>query len=126
MTNYQDVPKTRDTLVSLATRLEYNIDKAKRKPHSYPLNREDKKPRTEKSTRKDAPAKRGGEASSSYDKYRKRDVADVTCYACHKKGHFATTCPDKDKPRNVKKVSIKEAAKDGTKEKEKGKDKVPQ
>ena len=108
-------------MVSLATRLEHNMDKAKRKPYSYPLNREDKKPRSEKSTRKDAPAKRGGEASSSYNKYRKRDVANVTYYACHKKGHFITTYPDKDKPQNVKKVSTKEAAKDGIKEKEKDK-----
>ena len=74
------------------------MDKAKRKPHSYPSNREDKKPRTEKSTRKDTPAKRGGEASSLYNKYRKRDVANVTCYTYYKKEHFATTYPDKDKP----------------------------
>ena len=108
--NVQQVPVTRNELVVLASRLESNQKKANSITHkaaaSAPAkeNKGNTKGRRNRSegNSKDTPSKSKENNGSTYPK---KDLKDVECFTCGKKGHYSTTCP-KGKDTNPNKTLV--------------------
>lgn len=120
ITNFQHIPQTMDGMVSLAARIEENM----RPKHRTIAPRRGGDEETERKSRASTPDPpkekgrrsrgdhrgrgRGGRGASSAHRGPTepntlpvtanrggRDLSDVECYTCHKKGHIAPHCPDK-------------------------------
>lgn len=110
LTNYQDLPVAKDSLVALAARLEMNQrrnrgptlgshrvtkpgDRQEKKGKGH--HKEDKEEgRSLKERRLEGQRNDGGGG-------KKTDIKDVTCFNCNKKGHFAANCPGPYNPNRV-------------------------
>ena len=108
LTNFQNIPDRRENLVTLATRLETNI-----KRHDSVTTAPSDRPKGSKNARrKSSKYKKEDDAQSADEKpkhedkkskkKRTRPLAEVTCYNCEQKGHYATKCPNASKDAKVK------------------------
>jgi hypothetical protein len=91
--NYQDIPTTRDGLVSLAMRIEKTPSHKRNLSTPYGSNDNKKsRSRDDRSTQ----SQRQGRASNTKPRdsigKSKQDLSHITCFKCGDKGHFATTC----------------------------------
>ena len=81
VTNYHQIPATRDALIALGSTLERNLRRA-------PLASE---PRThatrEKTPRRPSPQKQPQGSTTTL-----KDKSSVICYKCNKRGHYANEC----------------------------------
>jgi hypothetical protein len=100
------IPRKREELIALAIRKENNINRYSRgrprNTYQAPRRERSLSPRTEpaysrtRSPKRETTRERGGPSTApNNEPIRTRNVADVVCYKCQKKGHYATKCPDK-------------------------------
>ena len=105
ITDFHQVPSTRSELISLAMTLERNLQRkgalrAPDKRAAGDADRPSKRHRPAMQQRKGSPHRAQSERGKR-DRRAQRDVSEVTCYNCNKKGHYSTTCPDKkDNPNH--------------------------
>lgn len=81
ITNYHQIPATREDLIALASTLERNLRRAPT-AHEQPsrsAHREKRKESTPPPFSRSAPKKT-------------KDKHDITCFKCQKKGHYANEC----------------------------------
>jgi hypothetical protein len=97
MTNYQDLPKTRDGVVALAARLESNMNNIQRARPKAPS--QSQAPKTPTARTLPYQSTKGERHSNTKwqkpTRYEKGKGKEVTCYKCKGVGHFAnsTTYP---------------------------------
>jgi hypothetical protein len=85
---YQDIPHTRDAIVSLATRLEKNIIKKRAASPTPDDKRARPKPQTKGFHGQNAARTQDTRPASEFNK------ASVVCWKCREKGHYANKCPN--------------------------------
>jgi hypothetical protein len=118
LSNYQEIPKTRDQLVTLATRLESNKRRATAS-RVYP-DRDPKRNRpeiTREPPRETRPHNSTGarlpQARSMGNPNQipiKKSPDHVTCYNCHKVGHYKDKCPEPPQSqREIAYINTKES-----------------
>jgi hypothetical protein len=91
--NYQDIPKTRDAIVALATRQENTRKRFTSPPpdrgRSQPRPRQSSKPLAERITGDSGPRR---SPSDSIPREGSRFRSRAICYNCQKEGHYAKDC----------------------------------
>ncbi|TID16589.1 Zinc finger CCHC-type [Venturia nashicola] len=108
LSNYQEIPKTRDAIVALATRLESNKRKAST---SKPSERDQKRrlPQHDAKSGSRPPASsaatnsRLSEANSTpiQPKGGNKDLTTIQCFNCRQMGHYANNCKEPKKEREI-------------------------
>jgi len=92
LTNYHQVPATREELVVLGSTLERNLQKSvvAHAPQMRVKNSSDKRPSKPQDSKAQSQNSYRSQSSKPHP-----DLSKITCYNCHKQGHYATTCPAK-------------------------------
>lgn len=90
ITNYHQVPATREDLIALGSTLERNLRRSAPAPEqrtkdTYRGKSKDPSPKSKPSS---APT-------------RPKDKSNITCYKCNKTGHYANECTDKSNPNHI-------------------------
>ncbi|GAB7357821.1 hypothetical protein MBLNU459_g1090t1 [Dothideomycetes sp. NU459] len=110
ITNYHQVPRTREELVVLGATLERNQQKAgapsapqgrraaRAAGQGRPSSSMGKAPE-QREKRYERPERRSGDSRS-------RDLASVECWKCHIKGHYATQCDQSTRTKNPNKMEV--------------------
>ena len=62
--------------------------------------RKDKKKKQHKAKRNSTPATGVNKAEVGDHEKKKKDVNEITCYNCNRKGHYLNKCPKPQKPKN--------------------------
>ena len=114
LANYQDIPKTWDGIVALATKIEMNnrqVGPSQPKPRGQnsPNSNFQKGKRTSQ-TSQDSLAY-SSPYSGPKQQESKKSLQSVECYKCHKKGHYANKCPENSNPNYtpVNQIEIKKS-----------------
>ena len=123
--NYQNIPRTREALVTLASRLENNqkrendvltTSKHERPNGSHPprtKSHRDKRNEEIKDTDKPKPTKDGKRGQKRKHAETKESTDEVTCYRCGEQGHYANKCPNPPKDDKEPKHGVNAVAKSG-------------
>jgi len=121
ITNHQNVPDNRSALISLAARLEDNMrspqaaqEANSRREHSGALRRDRTRSLSRAREREQAATRlpwrgrgppRHSRATPQVERRSSDNIANVTCYACGEKGHYASACTNRQisqrEPKNT-------------------------
>ena len=136
ITNVQSVPNTREGLINLAARLETNLrkegvlptknKKEKDDPQEHGHNKDKKKTaKTASGTQRQKRFDTDTRPKRNESSYNNRDITNVTCYTCNKKGHYSSSCTDekaKEQKWNANRVPVASVSNTHRVSEDKGKD----
>lgn len=96
LTNYQNLPETRDGMVALAARLESNVQRTPSGSNSQGRKRSRQEAASRGSERHDGAAQQPRRLDERVEPRARprRPLSEVECYKCGKKGHIAPYCPN--------------------------------
>ena len=113
ITDHNLIPATRRELCSLASQLERNLIAKKSRPLIErvigPKKQEKRKDSASKTQKQGGSRRRGPStttAGTSAARTANKDLSQITCYNCDKKGHYSTTCPAPKKAPNANRTAL--------------------
>jgi hypothetical protein len=96
---YQDLPKTRESMVALATRVENSMKGTSTTPARNQATDSPTNSQKEQGNRNPG-------ASSKPPQTTPKDLSGITCYNCGEKGHYANSCPKSQNPNMMSIASV--------------------